>query len=278
MFVFNSKVFGIVISVLVCIQGCIDNVNTFNVTVDNTETGIVDDMVYIPAGEFYMGIDNDKLAWTDEFFIDRHEVSRGEYKIFCESTGKEFPSYKRKDWDENYPITGISFEDAQEYAKWIGKRLPTEAEWEKAARGGLDRKDYVWGDSPLIENLWFAVGNFTLGNELSTHISWSTQIGGDGRGIDLEPRIARLDINHYGIHHIGGNAAEYVSDLQFNDGKIYLKGPSYLHTYGYFRRNGRTVWVDGIKVGRRWIIKLSDINSSIRVKSAIGFRCVKDVN
>ena len=118
-----------------------------------------DTMVLIPAGDFEMG-SNYKEAREDEkpehtvyldaFYIDKYEVTVGQYKQFIQATGHRAP-----DWDEGseisptdqHPIIHVSWHDALAYAKWVDKRLPTEAEWEKAARGGIVGTKYTWGDA-----------------------------------------------------------------------------------------------------------------------------------
>jgi len=114
----------------------------------------VDVMVLIPAGEFLMG-NNKKylherpvhLVYLDAFMIDKYEVTMGQYKKFAQATGRSLPNWVKKlALTDLHPAVGVSWEDANAYAKWAGKRLPTEAEWEKAVRGGLVGKTYPWGD------------------------------------------------------------------------------------------------------------------------------------
>ena len=118
------------------------------------------DMNLIPGGEYIMGKDSEsdsdyspahKVA-VDSFFMDIHEVSNFEYYTFCKETGHKLPEFWGTDKYRsslkypNCPVIGVSKNDAEKYAEHVGKRLPTEAEWEYAARGGLIDKNYSNGD------------------------------------------------------------------------------------------------------------------------------------
>ncbi len=111
-------------------------------------------MVYVPEGYFEMGLSSSEaedqkpmhFVYTSAFFIDKYEVSNAVYKKFMDATGYPKPKY----WDDerfnqpNQPVVGVSWFDTMAYARWKGRRLPTEAEWEKAARGN-DGRPYPWG-------------------------------------------------------------------------------------------------------------------------------------
>jgi formylglycine-generating enzyme required for sulfatase activity len=106
-------------------------------------------MVFIPAGEFLYGPDREKVM-TAPFYIDRCPVTNAEYKKFVEAAGHEHPAHwRRGTWPEgkaDHPVVQVTWESAQAYAEWAGKRLPTEIEWEKTARG-TDGRLWPWGNA-----------------------------------------------------------------------------------------------------------------------------------
>jgi formylglycine-generating enzyme len=103
---------------------------------------------------------------------------------------------------ETHPVVHVAWADVEGYASWAGKELPTEAEWELAARGGLDGAEYVWGDefTPAgehVANTW--QGTFPLRNELRDGYEWTAPVG------SFPP-------NGYGLHDMAGNVWEWTSD------------------------------------------------------------------
>ncbi len=170
-------------------------------------------MVLIPAGEFQMGNnsgDYDEepmhLVYLNTFYIDKYEVTNVQYKRFIDANPQwqkdNIPmeyhdGYYLTDWNGNdfpfgkgnHPVVYVSWYAAMAYAKWTNKRLPTEAEWEKAARGGLISKKYPWGDT--ID---------------STNANYF-----DGTGKEITP-VGTYPANGYGLHDMAGNVREWCLD------------------------------------------------------------------
>lgn len=126
------------------------------------------------------------------FYVDIYPTTNRLYAAFCSKTGRKTPPYIRKaDFnDPHFPVVGIDFDDAQAYCSWSGKRLPTEAEWEKAARGTTDRI-FPWGDE-YQASLLNAEGRNR----------GPTPVGSCPEGA-----------SPYGVQDLAGNVYEWVSDF-----------------------------------------------------------------
>jgi serine/threonine-protein kinase len=172
------------------------------------------EMVCVPAGEFLMGsADNDPEARDDEkpqhtvyldaFWIDTTEVTNAQYRKCVEAGECEEPGY----WDDSdlnapdQPVVCVSWEDARDYAAWAGGRLPTEAEWEKAALG-TEGRIYPWGNSP-------------------PDCSKANYAGCAGRPVAVGSHPDGA--SPYGAQDLAGNVWEWVAD--WYDGAYYSKSP-----------------------------------------------------
>ncbi len=106
------------------------------------------EMVYIPTGKFIYGEGKEAIDLA-AFWIDKTPVTNKEYAYFINMTGHKPPKYWRgenpPEGSDDHPVVYVSWQDAAAYAKWTGKRLPSQEEWEKAARG-VDGRDYPWGN------------------------------------------------------------------------------------------------------------------------------------
>ncbi|MBD3184083.1 SUMF1/EgtB/PvdO family nonheme iron enzyme [Candidatus Poribacteria bacterium] len=243
------------------------NVPVFNTKVDSVTPKVVRDdspMVLIPAGEFQMGSesggDDEKpvhIVYLDDFYIDKYEVTNARYKKFLDETDHREPGYWK---DPNYnspdhPVVGISWEDARAFCKWAGKRLPTEAEWEKAARGGLVGKKYPWGDE--------------IDHDKANYYG----TGGKDKWEYTSP-VGSFPPNEYGLFDMAGNVWEWCADVY--DSKYYSvsekknpKGPE----SGVFRVLRGGGWipndVEHLRVSYRGALKQTQSHCGF------GFRCVK---
>lgn len=229
-------------------------------------------MVLIPGGEFTMGREipkpkkEEKKKYTnnpahkvfvEKFYIDKYEVTNYQYYLFCKETNRKLPIF----WGmnefhcglnfPNHPVVGVSHHDAKAYAKWRGVRLPTEAEWEFAARGGLINNKYP------------------NGNELDKK---SFNYGKNEKGTTA---VGSYPANGYGLFDMIGNVREWVKDYYQTD---YYKNSPYKNPQGPevggFRVTRGGSWVTGpgcVTVSRRSALPGGWIDFSV------GFRCAKDV-
>lgn len=222
------------------------------------------DMVLIPAGEFTFGISDDEIrrlygnqsaisTYRDEmhelgkatislpdFYIDRFPVTNGRYRLFMQENSVRRPPYiDTSIWGgADQPVVGITWAEAESFAKWAGKRLPTEKEWEKAARGA-DGRLFPWGNDlkKIYSNCWES-------------------------GLECTSNVGSFPESEspYGVQDMAGNIWEMTSD-KYDDEMNAMRGGSYL-TYQIFCR-----------VTARWAPSKSEME---RRPHWLGFRCVKN--
>jgi len=173
-------------------------------------------MAVVPAGEFMMGSPNGDSdeepahkVYVDSFSMDKYEVTVRQYAEFLQATGVNSPL----DWQtmnqpahQKRPVANVDWADAAAYCKWAGKRLPTEAEWEKAARG-TDGRLYPWGNDPPTP----------------LHANYG-KTGSHNYGTLAAVGTLENGKSPYGIYDMAGNVWEWVSD--WYDYNYYKNSPS----------------------------------------------------
>ena len=241
-------------------------------------------MVLIPAGEFEMGIDRSEIpelvnwakgydqsamaswfedetprhkVYLDAYYIDVYEVTNEMYAKFLKATNHKPPKY----WDDpryndpQQPVVGVTWEDAKAYCDWAGKRLPTEAEWEKAARGGLIGKRFPWGDDASHD-----------------YANYAGTVGTDIWGYSAP--VGKFAPNGYGLYDMAGNVFEWCADWYEKD--YYSKSPTKNPTGP---SSGKTRVVRGGGYGYTAnFLRVSDRFGSYFPSNAypfVGFRCAK---
>lgn len=160
------------------------------------------EMVWVPAGEFLMGSTDEQVAefdvekpqriiYLDGYWIYKYPVTVAQYRKFCEDTDRSMPTAPNWGWKDDHPFVNISWQDAADYANWARSSLPTEAQWEKAARG-TDGRIHPWG------NEWDAA---KCANSVKKKLN-STQ------PVDSYPAGA----SPYGAMDMAGNVWEWCAD------------------------------------------------------------------
>jgi formylglycine-generating enzyme required for sulfatase activity len=211
------------------------------------------------------------MVFLDPYLIDRYEVSNKDYGEFIKAKGHPAPAY----WDDprlnraQQPVVGVNWEDARAFCEFRGKRLPTEAEWEKAARGP-DGNLYPWGNA-------FDPAKVNYGK---THEATMP--------VDSYPEGA----SYYGLHHMAGNVFEWVAD--WYDPHYYGRLETSVNPAGPAQpvwMGGTGTYVDRLTVGEKrvirggsWIAPEGTVRATHRFWNhplnnsygvGLGFRCAK---
>ena len=244
------------------------------------------EVVLIPAGEFLMGGADDEAyndeqpvhpVYVDTFYMDKSLVTNTQYKVFVDANpqwrkdlipdachdssylhywnGGSYPNGKG-----NHPVTGVSWYAAMAYARWAGKRLPTEAEWEKAARGGLVGMKYPWGNT-VDENL----------------ANYDENVG------DTTP-VGHYAPNRYGLYDMSGNVWEWCFDAY--EEPFYASSPRRNPVAGGQVGNDFTsVEANRVLRGGSWLLSARTLRVAARgintppyAGNLIGFRCARAVS
>lgn len=218
-------------------------------------------MVYIPAGDVTIGTNEGfgfegpkQKFYLKAFFIDKTEVTNRQYKRFIDDTEHPAPPHWKNNMypegQDDYPVVNISLEDAQAYAKWAGKRLPTELEWEKASRG-TDGRIFPWGN--FWESRAANIGIFLGLGKIRKVASFET------------------DTSVYGCYDMAGNVREWTMS-KFEPYAGYIGSKHYFKSDYYVVRGG------SYKLPKSFCLtyRRDALPKSTKLPD-LGFRCVKDI-
>jgi formylglycine-generating enzyme required for sulfatase activity len=229
-----------------------------------------------PSGEF-KDESPEKMIYVSAYYIDKYEVSNAQYTEFIKATDYPAPAY----WDHHQlngpdqPVTGVNWYDANTYCHWANKRLPTEAEWEKAARGPAGLK-YPWGNE-----LDYSKANFAKGKTGQKHITVSVNAHPEGK-------------SYYGVYNMAGNVFEWVQDWydpNYYETSTVTKNPKgpFLEEAAGAEETGKNPLAVGKKRvirGGSWFAPHQSVTTTHRFWNdpmnnsygvGLGFRCARDV-
>jgi formylglycine-generating enzyme required for sulfatase activity len=220
--------------------------------------------VLVPGGRFIMGDDEEspqRDVYVDAFYVDRFEVTTERYARFLAATGSVNAP---EDWESltlpvggELPVVGVDWNDADAYCRWADKRLPTEAEWEKAARGS-DGRRYPWGDaSPTLE-----------------HVNYENMSPSPYDGGLAAVGMHRPGDSPFGLSDMAGNAAEWVADWyseSFVSGDVRNPDGPDRGEQKVVRGGGRFDSANGVSAVKRYYASPETRGEDI------GFRCARDV-
>ncbi len=217
--------------------------------------------MYVEGGTFTMGSmtgprDEQPLhsVQVSDFYITTHEITVAEYRKFCQTTGRRMPSQTPEwGWDENNPIVYVSWFDAQAFSEWAGGRLPTEAEWEFAAKGGTKTRNTEYS-----------------GSNQSMVVAWhDVNAKSQSQPVGLKPA------NELELYDMSGNVSEWCAD--WFDKEYYKKSPK-SNPKGPAKGERKTLrggsFLDFAFSNR--VTKRMSLTPGTKSKD-VGFRVVKDI-
>ena len=257
-----------------------------HIITDPDDIEIPSEMVLIPSGEFMMGSRSEEINRSDlslqrlfvnGYLIDKYPVTNSEFRVFLTENeqwqknyipeklhnGKYLSSWNGNIYPrnkDNYPVVNVSWYAAMAYAQWIEKRLPTDIEWEKAARGGLTEKKYPWGND--ISNNH---ANYGMVNRNTTP-------------------VGNYPPNEYGVYDMGGNVWEWCLN-QFQHFESFSKLNISVQEIGEIIESYLEIESNRVLRGGSWASSERALNVAYRGSAApdctyysYGFRCVKDIH